>query len=59
MSCAASTIEEENLKLKKNLHSGCKDKTKLSKSNSYFLKKVNTVTENITINKNVDEPQLP
>ena len=59
LSCAASTLEEENVKLKKDLDSACKDKTKLSRSNSYLKKKVNTVTENTTINKNVDESQLP
>ena len=50
-----SNLEE---KLKKGIDSACKDKTILSKSNSY-LKKDNKVTEeNTTINKNVVEPQL-
>ena len=57
MSCAASTLEEENVKPKKDLDSACKDKTKLSKSNSY-LKKNNKVTEKTTINKNVAEAEL-
>ena len=58
MSCTASNFEEENVKLKKDLDSACKDKTKLKKSNSY-LKKNNKVTEeNTTINKNVAEAQL-
>ena len=38
--CAASTLKEENVKLKKDLDSACKDKTKLSKSNSYLKKKL-------------------
>ena len=58
MSYTASNFEEENVKLKKDLDSACKDKTKLNKSNSY-LKKNNKVTEeNTTINKNVAEAQL-
>ena len=40
LSCEASTLEEENVKPKKNLDSACKDKTKLSKSNSYLKKKL-------------------
>ena len=59
MSFTASNLEEENVKLKKGLENAYKDKTKLSKSNSYFLKKINKVTEeNTAINKNVVEPQL-
>ena len=60
LSCAVSTLEKENVKLKKDLDSACKDKTKLHKSNSYFKTKINKVTENttISINKNVAEPQL-
>ena len=57
LSCAASTLEEENVKPKKDLDSACKDKTKLSKSNSY-LKKNNKVTEKTTVNKNVAEAEL-
>ena len=56
LSCAASTLEEENVKPKKDLDSACKDKTKLSKSNSYLKK--NKVTEKTTINKNVAEAEL-
>ena len=59
MSWTESDLEEENVKLKKGLENASKDKTKLSKSNSY-LKKINKVTEENTtiINKNVVEPQL-
>ena len=57
--CAASTLKEENVKLKKDLDSACKDKTKLSKSNSYLKKKINIVTENTTTNKNIAEFELP
>ena len=46
LSCAVSTLEKENVKLKKDLDSACKDKTKLSKSNSYLKTKINRVTEN-------------
>ena len=58
MPCAASTLEEENVELKKDLDSACKDKTKLSKSNLYFFKKTNKVNENTTVNKNVTEALL-
>ena len=34
--CAGSTLEEETVKLEKELDSACKDKTKLSKSNSIY-----------------------
>ena len=51
--CSKYLLEEENIKLKKDLDSACKDKLKISKLNSYFLKKVNTAAENTTINKNV------
>ena len=45
LSCAASTLEDENVKLKKDLESACKDKMKLSKSNSYLKMKIHKVTE--------------
>ena len=56
--CAVSTLEKENVKLKKDLDIACIDKTKLSKSNSYLKTKINKVTENTTTNKNVAEPKL-
>ena len=43
LSYTASSLEEENVKLKKGLDNAYKDKTKLSKSNSY-LKKINKGT---------------
>ena len=46
LSCAVSTLEKENVKLKKDLDIACIDKTKLSKSNSYLKTKINKVTEN-------------
>ena len=58
LSCAVSTLEKENVKLKKDLDIACIDKTKLSKSNSYLKTKINKVTENTTTNKNVAEPKL-
>ena len=56
--CAASNLEEENVKLKKGFDSACKDKTKLSKSNSYLKKNNKVSKENTNITKNVAEPQL-